>query len=89
MPRKKEDWFRAAYPDCLQPLRKYLRRFVGSAEAAEDLAHGAFLRVYNGPDFEARLKDQALSETWIYQWVPPPVAERQRMIGASGDPQAP
>lgn len=52
MLRKKDDWFKAAYPDCLQPLRNYLRRFVGSAEAAEDLAHDAFLRVYSAPDFE-------------------------------------
>jgi RNA polymerase sigma-70 factor (ECF subfamily) len=53
MPRdKKEDWFRTAYPDCLQPLCLYLRRFVASAEAAEDVAHDAFLRVYTAPDFE-------------------------------------
>lgn len=52
MTRKNDDWFRAAYPDCLQPLRNYLRRFVGSTETAEDLAHDAFLRVYTAPDFE-------------------------------------
>lgn len=52
MPRKKEDWFRTTYPDCLQPLCNYLRRFVGSAETAEDLAHDAFLQVYTAPDFE-------------------------------------
>lgn len=52
MPREKDDWFRIAYPDFLGPLCKYLRRFVGSQEAAEDLAHDAFLRVYTAPDFE-------------------------------------
>jgi len=52
MPRRRDDWFKAAYPDCLAPLCQYLRRFVGSAEAAEDLAHEAFLRVYTAPDFE-------------------------------------
>lgn len=52
MPRRRDDWFKAAYPDCLEPLCRYLRRFVGSAEAAEDLAHDAFLRVYTAPDFD-------------------------------------
>jgi RNA polymerase sigma factor (sigma-70 family) len=52
MPRNKDEWFRTAYPDYLRPLRNYLRRFVGSAEAAEDVAHDAFLQVYNTPDFE-------------------------------------
>lgn len=52
MPRHRDDWFRVAYPDCLEPLCKYLRHFVGSAETAEDLAHDAFLRVYTAPDFE-------------------------------------
>lgn len=52
MPRHRDDWFKAAYPDCLEPLCRYLRRFVGSVEAAEDLAHDAFLRVYTAPDFD-------------------------------------
>jgi RNA polymerase sigma-70 factor (ECF subfamily) len=52
MPRHRDDWFRAAYPDFLEPLCKYLRRFV-PPEAAEDLAHEAFLRVYTAPDFES------------------------------------
>jgi RNA polymerase sigma-70 factor (ECF subfamily) len=52
MSRKKDDWFRTTYPDCLKPLCNYLRRFVSSAEAAEDVAHDAFLRVYTAPDFE-------------------------------------
>lgn len=52
MPRHRDDWFKAAYPDSLEPLRKYLRRFV-APEVAEDLAHEAFLRVYTAPDFES------------------------------------
>jgi RNA polymerase sigma-70 factor (ECF subfamily) len=52
MSRHRDDWFRAAYPDFLEPLCKYLRRFV-SPEAAKDLAHEAFLRVYTAPDFES------------------------------------
>jgi RNA polymerase sigma-70 factor (ECF subfamily) len=52
MSRKKDDWFRTTYPDCLKPLCNYLRRFLSSAEAAEDVAHDAFLRVYTAPDFE-------------------------------------
>ncbi|HUF07962.1 MAG TPA: sigma-70 family RNA polymerase sigma factor [Rhodothermales bacterium] len=51
MPRHRDDWFKAAYPDFLEPLCKYLRRFV-SPETAEDLAHEAFLRVYTAPDFD-------------------------------------
>lgn len=52
MPRDRDDWFKTAYPDFLDPLCRYLRRFVTSAEAAEDVAHDAFLRVYTAPDFE-------------------------------------
>lgn len=55
MARKKDDWFRSIYPDSLRPLCNYLRRFLGSAEAAEDVAHDAFLRVYTAPDF-ARIR---------------------------------
>ena len=52
MPRHRDDWFKTAYPDSLEPLRKYLRRFV-APDVAEDLAHEAFLRVYTAPDFES------------------------------------
>lgn len=52
MPRHRDDWFKAAYPDILEPLCKYLRRFV-SPETAEDLAHEAFLKVYTAPDFDS------------------------------------
>ncbi|HLT92345.1 MAG TPA: sigma-70 family RNA polymerase sigma factor [Woeseiaceae bacterium] len=52
MARRRDDWFKAAYPDCLAPLCRYLERFVGSPEMAEDLAHDAFLRVYTAPDFD-------------------------------------
>lgn len=52
MSRCRDDWFKAAYPDILEPLCRYLRRFV-SRETAEDLAHEAFLKVYALPDFES------------------------------------
>lgn len=52
MSRKNDEWFEAAYPKCLDALKKYLRRFVGSREAAEDLAHDAFLRVWTAPNFD-------------------------------------
>lgn len=52
MPRNNDDWFKAAYPKCLESLKKYLRRFVGSQEEAEDLAHDAFLRVWAAPNFD-------------------------------------
>lgn len=52
MPPNNDDWFEAAYPRCIDSLRKYLRRFVGSREEAEDLAHDAFLRVWAAPNFD-------------------------------------
>ena len=52
MSRNNDDWFKAAYPECIESLKKYLRRFVGSREAAEDLAHDAFLRVWAAPNFD-------------------------------------
>ncbi len=58
MPRNNDDWFKAVYPSCIEPLRKYLRRFVGSREEAEDLAHDAFLRVWAAPNFDQGRKRQ-------------------------------
>ena len=52
MSRKNDEWFEATYPKCLDALKKYLRRFVGSRETAEDLAHDAFLRVWTAPNFD-------------------------------------
>lgn len=53
MPRNNDDWFKTAYPKCIESLKKYLRRFVGSREEAEDLAHDAFLRVWASSNFDA------------------------------------
>lgn len=58
MPRNNDDWFKAAYPQCIESLKKYLRRFVGSREEAEDLAHDAFLRVWAAPNFDRRTESQ-------------------------------
>lgn len=52
MSRKNDEWFELTYAKCLDALKKYLRRFVGSREAAEDLAHDAFLRVWTAPNFD-------------------------------------
>ena len=57
--RKIDDWLNTAYAECIGPLRKYLRRIVGSPEAAEDLAHDAFLRVYTASNFDRRRSSQA------------------------------
>ena len=46
------DWLEAAYPEYIDSLKKYLRRFVESREEAEDLAHDAFLRVWASPNFD-------------------------------------
>ena len=55
---KLDDWLNAAYAECMEPLRKYLRRFVGSPETAEDLAHDAFLRVYTAKKFDQNRSPQ-------------------------------
>lgn len=52
MPSKKDDWFKKAYPQCIAQLTAFLRRFVGSREVAEDLAHEAFLKVWTSPNFD-------------------------------------
>lgn len=52
MSHHRRHWFKAAYTDFLEPLCEYLCRFV-PPEAAEDLAHEAFLRVYMAPNFES------------------------------------
>ena len=51
-------WLNAAYAECIEPLRKYLRRIVGSPETAEDLAHDAFLRVYTAKNFDEKHPSQ-------------------------------
>jgi RNA polymerase sigma-70 factor (ECF subfamily) len=51
MSHHRRHWFEAAYTDFLEPLCEYLCRFV-PPEAAEDLAHEAFVRVYTAPNFE-------------------------------------
>ncbi|HEY1371857.1 MAG TPA: glucan biosynthesis protein D [Candidatus Binatia bacterium] len=48
---------------------------------ADDSAEPIDLRLY------LRLGKQALTETWIYQWTPPPPAERRRWI-ADGESRA-
>lgn len=52
MQRKNDQWLEVAYPKFLDPLINYLCRFVTSSHAAEDVAHDAFLRVYNSKDFD-------------------------------------
>jgi glucans biosynthesis protein len=41
---------------------------------ADDSAEPIDLRLY------LRLGSRALTETWLYQWTPPPPAERRRWI---------
>lgn len=53
-----DDWLNAAYAECIEPLRKYLSRIVGSPETAEDLAHDAFLRVYTAKNFDQNRSSQ-------------------------------
>lgn len=50
--RTRDDWLIQVYVDCIDELTKYVRRFVGSPEAAEELAHDAFLRVYTAKNFD-------------------------------------
>ena len=48
----RDDWLVTAYAESIDSLVKYLRKFVGSREAAEDLAHDAFVRVYTAKNFD-------------------------------------
>lgn len=48
----RNDWLTTAYAECIDSLIKYLRKFVGSRQTAEDLAHDAFVRVYTAKNFD-------------------------------------
>lgn len=58
MERKKDVWLKEAYTKYFDSLISYVRRFVVSSHAAEDLAHDAFLRVYTSENFDEIRKPQ-------------------------------
>lgn len=57
-PRQSE--FARLYRATLAPLRRYLTRFLGDAAEAQDIAHDAYLRVYNVEARQPIEKPQAL-----------------------------
>ena len=58
MAHRNDEWLKTAYPKYLSKLVNYLRRFVGDKQVAEDLAHDAFIRVWEAPNFDHTGKAQ-------------------------------
>jgi len=52
--------FSALYQATLAPLQRYLRRLLGNAPEAEDIAHDAYLRVYPVTEKESAEHPEAL-----------------------------
>ncbi len=57
-PRQSE--FARLYRATLAPLRRYLTRFLGDPDEAQDIAHDAYLRVYHAESRQPIEKPQAL-----------------------------
>jgi RNA polymerase sigma factor (sigma-70 family) len=52
--------FAGLYRSTLAPLRRHLRRLLGNASEAEDVAHDAYVRVYPSIQADAAEKPEAL-----------------------------
>lgn len=50
--KTRDQWLRTAYTKHIDHIVSYLRKIIGDTETAKDLAHDAFLRIYNSKNFD-------------------------------------
>ncbi len=62
-PEPRHSEFVRLYRATLAPLRRYLTRFLGDPDEAQDIAHDAYLRVYSAEAHRPAEKPQALLYT--------------------------